>query len=252
MSSLDLANVSLDLPIYNQSSFSILNSLGQLARNRRLNVESHRVMVRALRDVSLKLRDGDRLGLVGLNGAGKTTLLRVMAGIYSPTSGTIQTRGRISCILGSGFGMDEEATGYDNIFLLGIYLGFKRADMLKKVDEIIDFTDLAEFIHLPLRTYSAGMRARLSFAVSTCYQPEVLLIDEGIGAGDASFIQKAQDRLHSFMSSSSILVLASHASGMIERFCNQSILLDQGEIIDHNNPQAINELYAQRIARKAA
>lgn len=190
MSKIHLESVGLNLPIYNQSAFSMRSVLKKMAKNKRFSYEDNSVVVQALQDISVSLESSDRLGLVGPNGAGKTTLLKIMAGIYKPTAGKVSTRGKISCILGTGFGMDEDATGYDNIFLCGLFLGICYQEMKKKVDEIIEFSGLNEFIYLPIRTYSAGMRARLSFSITTCYTPEILLIDEGIGAGDAAFSKK--------------------------------------------------------------
>lgn len=243
MSEIILDSVGLELPIYNQHALSIFSKLKSFSSNSRINAINKTVLVKAIQEMSLSIKDGDRLGLVGRNGAGKTTLLRVMAGIYKPTKGHVYTSGKISCLLGTGFGMDDDATGYENIFLSGIYIGIKPTEMKKKVDDIIDFSELGDFIHLPMRTYSAGMKARLSFAIATSYTPEILLIDEGIGAGDAAFFNKAQKRLKSFMNNSRILVLASHANELIKTFCNKAIYLDNGVKKGEGEPNTVIEQY---------
>lgn len=247
MAHINVENVSLELPVYNQHNSSFRSMLQGVARNIKLRKSKGAIIVNALSNISLTLKDGDRIGLIGLNGAGKTTLLRIISRIYQPTYGKVSVQGKISCILGTGFGMDEDATGYENIFLCGLYIGIPRVEMKKKVEEIIDFCELGEFIYLPIRTYSAGMRARLSFAIYTCYQPEILLIDEGIGAGDAAFLHKAQRRLEEFMQSSSILVLASHANGLIKQFCKQAILLEDGTVKKHGNTSEIINYYMDKI-----
>jgi len=244
---LTLENVFLDLPIYSQSSFSVSTVLKKLSRSQRFAFSGKTIIVQVLKDLNLTLKDGDRLGLIGLNGAGKTTLLKLMAGIYSPTSGRISRKGNVSCVFGTGFGMDEEATGYENIFLSGIFHGINRQKMKTRVDEIIDFTELEDFIYLPIRTYSSGMRARLAFAIATCYTPEILLIDEGIGAGDASFLLKAQKRLEGFMKSSNILVLASHSNSLVGEFCNKAILLDRGQVLLHAQVKEVIDFYMKRV-----
>src|SRR5262249_50676073 len=152
-------------------------------RGRIATGEANHLVVRALDGVSFNIEHGERVGLIGRNGAGKTTLLRVMAGIYEPPSGTIEVEGRVAPLFDIGMGMDPESSGYENILLRGLYLGLRKAEIRAKVNEIADFTELGEFLEMPLRTYSAGMFARLAFAISTSIDPEILLLDEGIGAG---------------------------------------------------------------------
>lgn len=236
-----LENVSLNLPV--QQSISSLGKellTGKFKRQKKTSIH-------AISHFELYLKEGDTLGLVGLNGAGKTTLLRLMAGIYTPSSGKISHKGKITCVLGTGFGMSDDSTGYENIFSNGLYLGISLSEMRKKIDEIIDFSGLEEFINYPLRTYSAGMKARLSFAIATCYQPEILLIDEGIGAGDASFMKKAESRLSSFMRNSSMLVLASHSNSLITQFCENSLFLERGVLKAHGKSEEVLQQYSASI-----
>jgi len=185
-------------------------------------------VVSALRDVTLELNEGDRLGLIGHNGAGKSTLLRAIAGVYQPTAGRITTEGRLSALFNVGIGMDTEATGYENIRLMGLVRGLTSSEIEEAISEIAEFTELDAFLDLPVRTYSSGMVARLGFAVATSMEPEILLMDEGIGVGDARFLQKAQERVDKFVASSSLLVLASHSTELMRQFCNKGAVFSRG------------------------
>jgi homopolymeric O-antigen transport system ATP-binding protein len=187
--------------------------------------------VRGLHEVTAEIAHGERIALIGRNGAGKTTMLRVMAGIYEPIAGIATVEGRVAPLFDVGLGMDPESSGYENILLRGLYLGLSRAEIRAKADEIAEFTELGSFLGLPLRTYSAGMQARLSFAVSTCVAPEILLLDEGIGVGDAAFLEKAKQRLNAFVARAGILVLASHSDALVRQLCTKAFLLDQGHIV---------------------
>lgn len=189
-----------------------------------------RTSIHALRDITLDLREGDRLGLVGGNGAGKTTLLRVMAGVYEPTSGSVVTRGRVVALFSGSLGMDMELPGYENIMLRGQVLGLTRKQVLAKMDDIVAFTELEDYLHLPMRTYSAGMRMRLAFGVTTAVDADILLLDEGVGAGDDAFRAKAQARLNQFIERAGILVLATHSTSLMEQLCDRAIWLDHGEM----------------------
>jgi ABC-type polysaccharide/polyol phosphate transport system ATPase subunit len=193
--------------------------------------ENQPVIVRALDDVNLTIEHGDRVALTGHNGSGKSTLLRVLAGLYKPTSGSVTIRGKVSAILDPNAGIDPDATGIENIFLRGRILGMKDQEIRAKLDEIVEFTELANFIALPMRTYSAGMFARLAFAVSTAIEPDILLIDEGIGAGDAHFMDKIKARLQSMVERSPILVLASHDQKLVSQLCNRTITFEHGRIV---------------------
>lgn len=231
MASITVENVSVDFPIYGGGSRSLKKSViragtgGRLARD-----AGNRTCVRALNDVSLQLENGDRLGIVGPNGAGKTTLLRVLAGVYEPAYGTVRRDGNVSTLFDATLGMDMEATGYENILLRGLFLGMSPRQARRMMDEIAEFTDLGEFLAMPVHTYSSGMRLRLGLAASTCFDPEILLMDEWIGMGDAHFLEKAQLRMDRFVDRSSILVIASHSEALIERLCNKAVLLDRGEV----------------------
>ena len=191
----------------------------------------NQIVVHALKDVSAQIEHGDRVALVGHNGAGKTTMLRVMAGIYEPMAGRVEIVGRVASLFDLSLGMDGDQTGSQNIMLRGMYLGLSKAEILARTDEIAEFTELGPFLDFPLRTYSAGMHARLGFAISTCVRPEILLLDEGISAGDAAFMQKAQKRVAEFVQEAGIVVLASHTESFVRDTCNKSILLEHGQVV---------------------
>ena len=194
MAFLRLCNLSVEFPVYQGGSQSLKKMLvaattqGNLARD-----AMNRINVRALNDVTLDIEEGDRLGLVGANGAGKTTLLRVLTGIYSPTRGELHSSGKVSALLDVSVGLNPEATGRENIILRGMYMNIHPREMRSRVDEIAEFTELGAYLDMPTRTYSSGMMIRLGFAVSTCIRPEILLMDEWLSAGDASFLEQSAE-----------------------------------------------------------
>lgn len=188
------------------------------------------ICVHALQNISLALKPGDRIGLIGRNGAGKTTLLRLLSGVYEPTRGLMAQEGRISSLTDIMLGMDLDASGYDNIVMRGIVMGLDRRSAVALIPEIERFTELGAYLELPVRTYSQGMLLRLAFAVSTSITPDILLMDEMIGAGDASFVKKAQDRINGLIDGVSILVLASHNESILQSFCTTGIVMKRGQI----------------------
>jgi ABC-type polysaccharide/polyol phosphate transport system ATPase subunit len=245
MSALILRNVHVDFPIYgarrNLRKVLFTNTVGGILQ--RDLKRQDRVTITALRDVSLELHDGDRLGLVGTNGAGKSTLLKVMAGIYQPVSGEVLADGKITPLFDTLPGLDGEDTGYENILTAGLLLGLTRDEIESKMDYIEEMSELGEFLSLPVRTYSAGMTARLGFAVATALEPGILLMDEGIGAGDARFAEKVARRLTEFVQHSRILVLASHSDQLIRNFCNKAALMKAGQVLATGPVEEILAIY---------
>ncbi|MEO0551193.1 MAG: ATP-binding cassette domain-containing protein [Pseudomonadota bacterium] len=186
--------------------------------------------IRALDRVSLSLRDGDRLGLLGSNGAGKTTLLKTIAGILPPVSGEIRTEGVISPLTSIMLGLDGEATGYENIRIRGRFMGYAEDEITDIIPEVAEFTELGEYLNLPIKTYSSGMRMRLSLATSTAFQPDILLLDEWLGTGDVAFREKAAKRLRQLIFDSGVFVFASHSRDMHQRLSNKGLVLQKGQV----------------------
>ncbi|MBR0982942.1 ABC transporter ATP-binding protein [Bradyrhizobium liaoningense] len=224
-----LRDVSVTFPVLSFRDRSLRSRFVNAVTLRRKAVVPH--LVKALNEVSLDIRAGDRLAIIGANGAGKTTLLRVLAGIYHPTAGSIDVRGRCLSLFDLQAGFDEEATGYENIMRRGLVIGARRAEIDARRAEIAEFTELGDRLDLPLRTYSSGMMLRLIFAVATAVEGEIVLLDEWIGVGDQQFRNKARQRLDEIVARAGILVLASHDIELIQSSCNRAILLEQGRII---------------------
>jgi ABC-2 type transport system ATP-binding protein len=246
MAFIRLDNVVVSFPVYDQSSRSLKKRLISATTGGRIesDADSGKIsVVQALDGVTLSFQHGDRVGLVGHNGAGKTTLLRVLAGIYEPTIGTAEIEGHVAPLFDVSLGMDPESTGYENIVLRGLFLGLTHREIDARVDEIAEFTELGRFLTLPIRTYSAGMRMRLAFAVSTSIEPDILLLDEGIGAGDAAFLEKAHRRLAEFTGKAAIIVLASHSEGLIRQMCDTAVLMEHGRVLRVGGTDGILEHY---------
>lgn len=231
MASITLDSVSVDFPIYNVAARSLKKHFIRLTTGGVLSRDDTKcVTVKALDNVSFKLEHGDRVGLIGHNGAGKSTLLRVLAQIYEPTSGAISFDGKVSPLLNVMLGINSESTGYENIILRGLLLGLTKKEIEAKIDEIAEFTELGDYLSVPIRTYSSGMQLRLAFGVATSITPEILLLDEVVGVGDANFMAKAQRRFDELIEQSSIVVLASHSNDIIAKMCNKAIVLESGRV----------------------
>lgn len=252
MAQVTLKNVTVEFPIYNARGRSFKGELfRQTVGGKIRSEEGNRVSIVALRDINLVLRDGDRLGLIGANGAGKSTLLRVIARIYEPPMGRARIEGTVASLTDIMMGMDLEATGYDNVVLRGVFLGMTVKEAQQKIPDIEGFTELGEYLKLPLRTYSSGMMLRLAFAVTTSVRPDILVMDEMIGAGDASFVARARARLEAMISSSRILVLASHDMGIISQFCNKAALMRSGQIVRFGSIDGVIDQYRDGAAQPA-
>lgn len=224
-------NVTVDFPIYSSPHRSLKKSLLKIATGGRISSDSGGgIVVRALDGVSFDLCEGDRLGLTGHNGSGKSTLLRVLAGVYEPTGGSLVVRGRIASLLDISIGMDQEASGLENIFLRGLLLGLSKEEIAKKTEEIVDFSGLGDFIELPIRTYSSGMTMRLAFSIATSVEADILLMDEWLSVGDADFVKSAESRLRSLVSRTPILVMASHSPDILKEVCSRVVRLEKGRI----------------------
>jgi lipopolysaccharide transport system ATP-binding protein len=236
--SISLHNCGLDLPIYGTINRSLKGAVMASATGGRIaSATKHVTVVQALKGISLDIKAGDRVGLMGHNGSGKTSLLRMLAGIYEPTSGQIRVQGRISSFINLGLGMDLEATGAENILLCGLMFGLDFDEIRRLTPSIGEFSGLGDFLNMPVRTYSSGMSMRLVFSIVTSVHAEILLMDEWLSVGDADFVGQAEDRLRSLVDSASILVLASHSEEKIESLCNVIVRLEHGEIVSVDRRQ---------------
>ncbi len=232
----------VDFPIFDAKSRSLKKTVmglvgGSIATDQKVPV------IEALRDITLHLRHGARVGLVGHNGAGKSTLLRLLSGIYEPTRGTAEVHGRVAPIFDLGVGMDAEVSGLENIIVRGLFLGMTRKQMEERVDDIAEFTELGDFLRMPLRTYSTGMRIRLALGVVTSIDPEILLLDEGIGAVDAAFLEKSKKRLRDLVDRAGLLVFASHSDEFLRELCDTAIWMEHGRIRQQDELEAVLRSY---------
>src|SRR5262249_29848817 len=225
-------DIVVDFPIYGAKSRSLKNAFmrtatgGLLARD-----QSDRIIVRALDHCTFQMAPGDRVGILGHNGSGKTTLLRVLAGVYAPPAGAISISGRVAAMLNISLGRDMEATGIENISTRGAIMGMKPWEIDSLMDEICSFSELGDYLDMPVRTYSSGMAMRLAFAVSTSVSADIVLMDEWLSVGDASFAKKAQDRLNRLIEQAKILVIATHDENLVRNNCNRVLRLDHGRLV---------------------
>lgn len=210
----------------------------------------HYVEFWALKDVSFKLKKGDRMGVLGFNGAGKSTLLKTIAGVLKPTQGSVRTEGVIAPMLELGAGFDSNYSGRENVFLYAATMGFSRKFIQEKYDEIVEFSELGDFIDAPIKSYSSGMRSRLGFAIATSVKPEVLILDEVLSVGDAAFREKSERRLESLMSDGVTVLFVSHSTGNVERICNKAMILTQGQLVANGDCADVCALYRHMVNNK--
>ena len=249
---IEVRGVSLDFPLYHGNARSLKKTVFSRVSGRIANDAKHRMVIAALRDVTLSLASGDRLGLVGTNGAGKTTLLRTLAGIYEPLVGEVTVRGSLNALLDPQLGMNPDLTGRENIMLRGLYNGLTNAAIRRLEQDVREFADLDDFIDLPVRIYSSGMVVRLGFALATAIRPQVLLMDEWFMAGDAVFMEKARLRLEDMVRGAEILVLSSHSEHVVLQWCTRVIWMDQGRIRADGPAAEVIDRYMGRAAPEAA
>jgi lipopolysaccharide transport system ATP-binding protein len=244
MALIEFSNVCVDFPVYNASGRSLKKNLMQVATGGRIGSDNGgRVVVRSIDNLNFTLTDGERVGLIGHNGAGKSTLLRLLSGVYYPTGGTVHREGNVGSLIDISLGIDPEATGRENIFLRGGLLGMTKRDIQLAFDSIVTFSELGDFVDMPLRTYSSGMHLRLAFAVSTLLRPEILLMDEWLSVGDEHFKHKAEARLKDLVQSSNILVIASHDRELVQDVCTRVLWLEHGRIRADGRPEEVLQAY---------
>ena len=201
----------------------------------------------ALKDVSFELKKGERLGILGLNGAGKSTLLKVIAGVYKPTKGSVQRYGHMAPMIELGAGFDPNYTGRENIFLYGSVLGFSKEFLMSKYDEILEFSELGEFIDVPIKNYSSGMKARLGFSIATVVEPEILILDEVLSVGDAKFRKKCEKKMKKMFDHGVTVLFVSHSLAQVKRLCNKAIILEHGQLIAKGDIDDVVEIYEKKI-----
>ena len=231
---IDANEIGLDIPFFQPGSQRLLNNPKQILSNLYVRRTKRQVNT-ILEDISFKLMAGQRLGVIGQNGAGKSTLLRVIAGVYSQTQGTLTVNGTIKGLFHINLGMSMEGTGLENIYLRGLQMGLKMKEIRSFVPRVLEFSELNDYIDRPISTYSTGMSLRLAFAISTMIEPDILVLDEWIGAGDAKFREKAQKRMGSLVDKSRGLILATHSPGLMKRICTEGLVIHDGKLV-YNGP----------------
>ena len=204
----------------------------------------------ALKDISFKIKKGDRVGIVGLNGAGKSTLLKVISGVLKPTEGKVKISGSIAPLLELGAGFNKQYTGVENIYLYGAMLGHSKTFINEKFDEIVKFSELGDFINVPVKNYSSGMKSRLGFAIATIVEPDILILDEVLSVGDAKFRKKSTNKIKSMIENDVTVLFVSHSIDQVLELCNKAILLEKGQLVAYGNSEDIAELYQKKLDEK--
>jgi len=240
MNHIELEDISVHFALFEPGARSLRKKVINVATGGKLarDVSGHTV-VQALNNLTLTIREGERVGLIGANGAGKTTLLGVLARVYAPNYGRVDIKGSVGSLINITLGTDAESTGRENVLLRAALLGIPRKEILGRMDEIIEFSGLGEFIDLPVRTYSSGMNLRLAFSVATMVRPEILLMDEWLSVGDKDFSAKAQQRLTEMLDASRIMVVATHSRDLIMTHCSRVVWLEHGRIKMDGSPAEV-------------
>ena len=236
-SAITLSNVSLDYPVTN-NGIGLLREL--LTRRIKWSKSS---FFRALENISLEIKKGEVIGIMGANGSGKSTLLRVIAGIYAPDEGLVNVQGRITLLAGIGTGFQQDLTGRENIYLTGSIYGYSKREISDLENEIIEFSGIHDFIDRPIRTYSAGMRARLGFAIVSNLEPDILLLDEVMSVGDAEFRKKSREKIEELINGEATVIIVSHSKSIIKGICDRIFAIDKGRIVTDGKIESAFEFY---------
>jgi len=238
---IELDHVDLEFHVGAERHTTLQSAVWRGLRRHRVEART----VKALKDLSLTIKSGERVGIIGHNGAGKSTLLKVLAGIYPPQRGRVSIDGHVCPLFEFVTGFEMEATGWENIRTRALLLGMSPKEIDQKIEGIAAFSNLGQFLDIPVRHYSSGMFVRLAFATSTAVDPQILLLDEVMAAGDAAFIESAKQRMNELMLRASIVVFASHSLDVLPSFCDRTILLKQGQIVADGPTPEIIQLYAK-------
>ena len=242
---IDIENLWLGYILHNEKSTSLKEYI--INRFHRRNyVKVKKEQFWALKDLSLKVNEKERLAIIGRNGAGKSTLLKIISGILKPTKGSIHVNGTVQPLIEIAAGFNPEFTGRENIYLNGYMLGFQRSDLIEKEQEIIDFAELGQFIDVPVKYYSTGMSVRLAFTIATSVKPEILVFDEMLSAGDAAFVEKAKRRMNSLIDHAKGVILVSHDLHLVETFATRALVLNSGVVIFDGNPKEAVKFYLEK------
>ena len=233
MAFIKLEDVTLDIPIFDSVERSLrTHTINVFTGGKILNSFNKKMIIRALKEVNLDIREGDAVGLVGPNGSGKSSLLRVISGIYKPTTGSVSVTGELRPLISLGVGLEANLTGIDNIRRLGALYGYKREIIDDQLDQIVSFSGLGDFVELPVRTYSSGMVLRLMFSTLVTGNPDIVVLDEFFSAGDEDFVKKSEKRMETLLDNAKILVFASHSKSLVKKYCNRFIRMDSGKPIE--------------------
>jgi len=231
MAFINLNNVSISFPLFNSDSRSLKKSFYKTLLGSKINFFDDKYSIKSLSNLSMSFKDGDRVGIIGPNGSGKSTFLRTISGIYYPSNGTITKSGSICSLIDVSFGINPDLTGIENIYLRCSLMGIPIKDIKNLLDKIIDFSELGNYIRLPVKTYSSGMQLRLAFSISTIIYPDILIMDEWLSVGDDSFQIKAKKRLDTIVKKTKILFVASHSNKLISSIANKLLVLNKGEVV---------------------
>ena len=237
---IEIRNLSKMYKLYNRPLDRLKDSLG-LSR-KKLYKEHY-----ALKDVSFDIGEGECVGIIGTNGSGKSTILKIITGVLAPTAGTVTVNGRISALLELGAGFDSQYTGRENIFLYGAMLGYSKKFLESKFDEIVEFSELKEFIDVPIKNYSSGMKARLGFSIATLVSPDILILDEVLSVGDAKFRKKSEKKVLSMFDKGVTVLFVSHSLEQVQRLCNKAMILEKGKLIAYGDIDEISAKYTEMI-----
>ena len=246
MSLVELKHVDLIFKVWREKKIKDIFIPG----SRKFNTFGTDGTVHALKDLNLTICDGERVAIIGHNGAGKSSFLKMLAGIYPPTSGTMQVDGRISSMFELATGFEMESSGWDNIYLRGLMLGESPKSIKAKMKEIGEFSELGDFLNMPVKYYSSGMFLRLAFSVSTAIEPDILLLDEVVAAGDAAFIEKATKRLNHMVNTAKIMIYVTHSMAQAEAMCNRCIWLERGNLMMDGPVKEVTSAYMSSVAEE--